>query len=607
MDAGVDARGRAPRARSAWMLRKQLQRSVLTLGRGRASPALWRALILLVVLFVPLCAWILVVYSVRSSFLLDAMIASQDISSGSHVSEHSRMLSQNPGESPNVQNRANAIISINPLPSFGTSEKIATKSDLAAASSSATLTPQRSSVSGRMAPSLVASPKATAAQLKAREDRRPDAPLPRSSSASLDEQLRIYANYSVCYDSGAQELLIVSEKEMTLHSDAFTREAIEKKLWHPLRADELAARDATVRKHDGIFIFCSQCHMDQSGAHFLFVILPLISEIRRAIAAGFGAPTILINDLRMTERHAKTPLWERKLLQYVATDAQRLASWASDFDIGEPVISCFQNFVLSDFHLFSQLSESDFTYFRKTVARAASTKRALYEHCGELALKQPVVWILSRRVWSRKTLNVPELVQAVQHAFKGKAEVRVFDTPNMPCRGCLGYSECPDKEQSHGLPAAIYDAPNYPFDSASKHRGSGKASATCLHGDAERDVDYDIALFNNITLLVSVHGAGLSNCIFMPRGSSIVEIMPYGVRDDSYVRLFRRLGVEHVRYDETDDSEVVAHFGRRMLPSELWTPEHRGTLKGLGVRVNTSQLFGVLQRTAARWSQSCAV
>ena len=81
--------------------------------------------------------------------------------------------------------------------------------------------------------------------------------------------------------------------------------------------------------------------------------------------------------------------------------------------------------------------------------------------------------------------------------------------------------------------------------------------------------------------------------------------MPYGVKDDSYVRLLRAVAVQHVRYHELDDSIVVEKFGRHMTTEELWTNENRGTLKGLSVRVNITAITPYLAEAAANWRKGC--
>jgi hypothetical protein len=47
-----------------------------------------------------------------------------------------------------------------------------------------------------------------------------------------------------------------------------------------------------------------------------------------------------------------------------------------------------------------------------------------------------------------------------------------------------------------------------------------------------------VSLMAETALLVSIHGAGLTNSIFMPRGSSVIEILPYknGIADYNWTR-----------------------------------------------------------------------
>jgi capsular polysaccharide biosynthesis protein len=63
------------------------------------------------------------------------------------------------------------------------------------------------------------------------------------------------------------------------------------------------------------------------------------------------------------------------------------------------------------------------------------------------------------------------------------------------------------------------------------------------------DVDFEeqVKLFATTGVLVSVHGAGLMNQIFMPPGSVTIEVFPNHVKHVLYERVAHYAGVYHFK------------------------------------------------------------
>lgn len=55
------------------------------------------------------------------------------------------------------------------------------------------------------------------------------------------------------------------------------------------------------------------------------------------------------------------------------------------------------------------------------------------------------------------------------------------------------------------------------------------------------------SIFSGVRGLISLHGAGLANMLFMSRGSFVVEIMPGDYDKPTYRELARNLGLDYVR------------------------------------------------------------
>jgi len=54
-------------------------------------------------------------------------------------------------------------------------------------------------------------------------------------------------------------------------------------------------------------------------------------------------------------------------------------------------------------------------------------------------------------------------------------------------------------------------------------------------------------MFNDVDVLVSLHGAGLTNMLYMPEDSLVVEIMPKGYSKDTYMNFAKRLKLRYKR------------------------------------------------------------
>lgn len=120
-------------------------------------------------------------------------------------------------------------------------------------------------------------------------------------------------------------------------------------------------------------------------------------------------------------------------------------------------------------------------------------------------------------------------------------------------------------------------------------------------------MDWDIALYNQVTFLISVYGAALANGIFQPQKSLVLEVRPYGVLDDSYPGLFRCMDISFLQYAELDDSLVEAEFGKHMTIQELWTRTYKERIKSVPVRVNTTALESYLRRARTIWEENCKI
>jgi hypothetical protein len=400
---------------------------------------------------------------------------------------------------------------------------------------------------------------------------------------------------NVCYDGATKKLVSTSELPRILSDTG--------------RVTSISQTDFSSKKivkKEGFWIYCFFCYMEWTNAHFAFIISRLVIAQRAAIDMGEKDIHLIMDNDTVTEKQKRRVALERKLLDYLAQDLKSISSFATTYnDIKAEEMVCFDKMAVPDYwQVIMRIQAKDMTYLRQLINRKAGTGK-IYESCAEVGLHRPIVWILSRRAWSRKTTNDAELMNAVKRVFKNDVEVRVFDSPNLLCGRCAGYPVCDESMMSFSLGtnieklprssdihAPVFLNPDYPFHT--------EQNVTCLP-----DINYDIALFNRITFLIAIHGAGLSNAMYMPRKSVVLEIMPYGVRDHSYQTMLPLIGLNHQQYWESNDTFVQEKVGRKMKPEELWTNEHRGTVKSVPVTVTIPDFIGYIERGRDIWNEHC--
>uniref|UniRef100_A0A0E0K204 Glycosyltransferase 61 catalytic domain-containing protein n=1 Tax=Oryza punctata TaxID=4537 RepID=A0A0E0K204_ORYPU len=72
---------------------------------------------------------------------------------------------------------------------------------------------------------------------------------------------------------------------------------------------------------------------------------------------------------------------------------------------------------------------------------------------------------------------------------------------------------------------------------------------------------------NSFDVMVGVHGAGLTNCVFLPTGAVLLQIVPYGRLEDiahtDFGEPARDMGLRYVEYAiEADESSLMDVFGK---------------------------------------------
>lgn len=84
----------------------------------------------------------------------------------------------------------------------------------------------------------------------------------------------------------------------------------------------------------------------------------------------------------------------------------------------------------------------------------------------------------------------------------------------------------------------------------------------------ELDFSQQVFLFSNASIVISPHGAGLSNMLFMPKGSILIEIFNKGFIQPDYYLRSRHNEIKYASYiqdDETIDISVIETLITKLL------------------------------------------
>jgi protein O-GlcNAc transferase len=66
-----------------------------------------------------------------------------------------------------------------------------------------------------------------------------------------------------------------------------------------------------------------------------------------------------------------------------------------------------------------------------------------------------------------------------------------------------------------------------------------------------------IILSNRVDVMIGVHGAGLSNLVFMEKGSTVIEVFPCDFFRDSYKTLATLVGIEYRQIEVKDTRRCI--------------------------------------------------
>lgn len=176
-----------------------------------------------------------------------------------------------------------------------------------------------------------------------------------------------------------------------------------------------------------------------------------------------------------------------------------------------------------------------------------------------------------------------------------------------------------DKQQAHGQYSSIENIGE--VTAAVEHAliKAGLASSVAVHvvgsssGNFQPngDVFEEAIAYNNMTFLITAVGPSNQGVIYMPTGSRIIGILPYGILDHDEEHLATDAGLKYVRMKNNldEDFERMLHdrFGDIARSTRTcWADaECHAARLSRATHVNIHQLKMLLGKAIEQWSKAC--
>lgn len=261
-----------------------------------------------------------------------------------------------------------------------------------------------------------------------------------------------------------------------------------------------------------------------------------------------------------------------------------------------PNLLCFQRVISlgTEFEGHSTSASHAHTKDLIHLAEKGNLPARLVKKCRESSANKRTLWIIDRQAThsaSGSISNMAEVITAVNHALisSGLAEllqVKVIQGPNVTC---------PPGTSSEGC-----------FET------------DCVKGGVEcsrrNDAVHQVKTFNNMTVLITVAGPAVEGMPFMPAGSSVLEVIPFGTKASSVeteiahgagIKLHRIMN----RRDDRLEQALMRRFGDvATSPHGCWMDsECREARLGAETNVEVHHLQKLLRVVLREWQKSCNV
>ncbi len=75
----------------------------------------------------------------------------------------------------------------------------------------------------------------------------------------------------------------------------------------------------------------------------------------------------------------------------------------------------------------------------------------------------------------------------------------------------------------------------------------------------ELSFEEQLKLLRKTTVYIGVHGSGMTNIGFLPKGSVVIELFPYGFERITYQTLARNVGVHYLKWKNSHRDKTIFH------------------------------------------------
>lgn len=219
----------------------------------------------------------------------------------------------------------------------------------------------------------------------------------------------------------------------------------------------------------------------------------------------------------------------------------------------------------------------------------------LIKACRDPGANTDAIWVVHRQAARTSFGSLENLAQVetavnhelLRHDLADKVSMRVGQAPNSPCPPGTAREGCYDFACGDARPA----------------------DSDCIRSSSTLR---EVQLFNNMTFLITTSGPANEAFAYMPRGSHVIELVPYGFFDSTYEHAARDAHLVYHRVQGKASQSTQPEFFQRFgdiasSPKACWADiECRAARLSRETYVDIHHLRAVLQKAISKWRSVCA-